>query len=143
MSTSTYSELIRDAITACEGLVMMMEEETLCLKENRLELVEEIAASKGRLAGKLEKLLSDVKALSASVDKEAHKDELAALKAAIDRIEQPASTNLNMLQARHTATSNFLTAVRQALAKPQPKTYGKSGKVAESDENTALINRSI
>lgn len=143
MSTPTYNELIRDAITACEGLVLLMEEETLCLKENRLELVEEIATSKGRLAGKLEKLLSEVKNLAADIDKDAHKDELAALKAAIDRIEKPANENFNMLQARHTATSNFLTAVRQALAKPQPKTYGKSGKVAESDENTALINRSI
>lgn len=147
MSNATYSTLIQEAIAACDGLVSIMEEETICLQENRIELVEEIAASKGRLAAKLEALLAQVKSMTASLEKAAAEadlsDELKALKDAIARIEKPANENFNLLQARHAATSNFLTAVRQALAKPQPKTYGNSGQVAESGENTALINRSI
>lgn len=143
----TYAiELVNNTIESCEKFAVLLHEENALIQNRDIEGVEQKYKEKRHLAAKVEKLLSSVKESIQSIkaDNDAM-GRLGELQVCVDNYQSEARKNMVLLQAAHSATSDFLQLVRRAidLKKPHAQTYGSSGSLNEQPTATTLVNKDI
>lgn len=139
-------ELVNNTIESCEKFAFLLHEENTLLKERNIDAVEQKVKEKRHLAAKVEKLLSTIKSSVHLIKSDPTAlDRLPELQVCVDNYQTAARKNMVLLQAAHTATSDFLQLVRNAIdmKKPRAQTYGNTGTMNTTPASTSLVNKDI
>lgn len=139
-------QLVTSVIESCEKFTTLLLEENEALKDRKLSEVEEKLKEKRHLAAKVEKLLSTLKASFTQVkNDQSATDKLSQLTTVVNNYQKAARKNTVLLQAAHTATSDFINLVRSAVESKKPKvqTYGETGNMRQTENTTKLIDKDI
>jgi flagellar biosynthesis/type III secretory pathway chaperone len=143
--TTNALALLDDAIRLCQELENLLADENTHLRQRKTAFLEEGVRQKNRLAMRLENLLGDIRTASDAIKADPEGPaKVARLKDAMHAYDVMARQNVLLLQAAHTVTTDFLGMVRQALQKPQAKTYGASGTLqTKSAAGSTLVAKSV
>ncbi|MAF31543.1 MAG: hypothetical protein CMF60_05000 [Magnetococcales bacterium] len=139
-------QLVTGAIESCEKFTTLLLEENKFLKARDMKSVEENIKEKRHLAAKVEKLLGAVKSAYGQIKQDSSTTvHLHQLETVINNYKVAARKNTALLQAAHTATTDFINLVRHAVdsRKPQAQTYGENGAMRQQNSSTKLVNKDI
>jgi hypothetical protein len=139
-------QLVSNTIESCENFTTLLLEENEFLKARNMPAVEEKVKEKRSLAAKVEKLLTHLKASYTQIKQDQTATEkLVELETVVNNYKTAARKNTALLQAAHTATSDFINLVRHAVEsrKPKAQVYGETGTMREETYTTKLVDKDI
>ncbi len=142
------SNIVGDAILACETLERFLKEENDALKTGQLTVIEENLKNKQRLAAKVERLLKLLKTQPQEVkNSPTLKPQIEHLKSAFEGYQSEARHNTILLQGAHQSTTNVLNVLRDAVQqhqqKNEAKTYSKDGSVQSTGTRNRMVVKEV
>lgn len=145
-ASNTPSGEIVEARRTCRELMALLVEENHGLAKQDIKLVDERIQHKRRLTLRLEQMLSDMKRQGSLWKGDtAARNQANILAEEIAQFQDLAQTNAAMLQAAHQLRADLILAIRDTVdaATPRVQTYGATGALNNSDNNTRLLATSI
>jgi hypothetical protein len=142
----TQHPLLTATKLALIDLTDLLLQENEDLRARKLDRVTTNVKRKNELAGNVEALLLDVKALQEKGET-LERNQVNQLQNALDEYQTHARQNMLLLKAAHEATADFLLLVKQTLDAKQgtTKTYGSQGHMTtqENPEKRSFINKAV
>lgn len=140
-------EIILQAIEAGTDMNQFLARENQALENRQIEQVEAELSRKTRLAGRMEKSFQQLNDQQEGLKQDSTLRSMwQQLLHVVEDYRKLVQENRLLLQAAHTSTADFLTALKQAVEAEKPKaaTYGANGNVGHAGAGgTNLINKAV
>ncbi|MDD9912618.1 MAG: hypothetical protein OXR68_01765 [Alphaproteobacteria bacterium] len=142
----TPQECMAETVAVCRQLGDLISSENKALDARDVKPVEANLKQKSRLAVKLEKLLSDMKAQKDTLKQHGDFKVMAQnIQKEMDGFQAAAKKNVLLLKTAHQTRADTLEMIRHAmdLQRPRTETYNKQGEVSKSNAGSSLINKAV